>query len=547
MRQATLGTAVALGIAAAAATGPVAAQSKIELVNEDAKGVGLNDETPAQPVGGNPGRTLGEQRRIAYQYAMDLWGALLTSKQTILVQASFSPLECSDDGVILGGANAISQHMDFVNAPLAGKEYPAAMANALAGADLAPGRNDINTVFNSDLATEACGSSEWFYGLYGNADNAKGGSNFLNVIMHEIGHGLGVAGGLSRWGDFLFGSTPAAYNEFSHSRQFGKSINELELDDLEKALTTVGDVTWTGKRANASSRLIADNREFLQVKEPAAAAGLYEFALAAFGKADSQAIQAGDIVLLEDNGAQTSQACGALANAEAVRGKIALIDRGGCEFGAKALNAQKAGAAAVVIANSEDSVFGGMGPGAVGDQVTLPVVSVSLSTGRKLRAGEVKLAGVTVDETQFYGVDASGRTRLYVNTQFEGGSTLSHVDRDMSPNALMEPSETDTLMSHIFVDVTPDMYQDLGWRLNRKGTAVLGGCDTGVPVLRDIGSIPGANLMAHQNVCKVRSRGSRSGYQRCMNDHALKLRDGGHISNAEVHKVRQCLATADRS
>ena len=47
--------------------------------NADAPGVGLNDPTPVAPVGGNPGTTLGEQRRIALHYAADLWGAKLDS------------------------------------------------------------------------------------------------------------------------------------------------------------------------------------------------------------------------------------------------------------------------------------------------------------------------------------------------------------------------------------------------------------------------------------------------------------------------------------
>ena len=55
-------------------------------------------------------------------------------------------------------------------------------------------------------------------------------------------------------------------------------------------------------------------------------------------------------------------------------GKIALIARGTCEFGFKVLNAQQAGAIVAVIYNS---AAGGdnlqsMGPGAVGDQVTIP-------------------------------------------------------------------------------------------------------------------------------------------------------------------------------
>lgn len=60
-------------------------------------------------------------------------------------------------------------------------------------------------------------------------------------------------------------------------------------------------------------------------------------------------------------------------------GKIVMLRRGGCEFGQKALYAEKAGAAAAIIANGYTSASGdacnapGMGSGAVGAQVTIPV------------------------------------------------------------------------------------------------------------------------------------------------------------------------------
>ena len=41
----------------------------ITILNNDAAGVGFNDATPAAPVGGNSGTTLGQQRLIAFQAA----------------------------------------------------------------------------------------------------------------------------------------------------------------------------------------------------------------------------------------------------------------------------------------------------------------------------------------------------------------------------------------------------------------------------------------------------------------------------------------------
>ena len=49
--------------------GQVQAAATIVINNLNAAGVGFNDPTPALPVGGNPGTTLGDQRLFAFTYA----------------------------------------------------------------------------------------------------------------------------------------------------------------------------------------------------------------------------------------------------------------------------------------------------------------------------------------------------------------------------------------------------------------------------------------------------------------------------------------------
>lgn len=64
-------------------------------------------------------------------------------------------------------------------------------------------------------------------------------------------------------------------------------------------------------------------------------------------------------------------------------GKAALIQRGVCEFGVKALNAETAGASFVVVYNSAAGGDGliNMGAGAVGDQVTISSIFVGRTDG----------------------------------------------------------------------------------------------------------------------------------------------------------------------
>jgi hypothetical protein len=122
------------------------------------------------------------------------------------------------------------------------------------------------------------------------------------------------------------------------------------------------------------------------INPPSSAAGTYEAAGAAFGPALTVAGLSGSIVLVNDGaGVSPTDACEPLVGFPA--GAIALIDRGNCEFGFKALTAQNAGATAVIVVNNAPGTPGTMGAGAVGNQVTIPAVQVSQSDGATIKAG----------------------------------------------------------------------------------------------------------------------------------------------------------------
>lgn len=78
-----------------------------------------------------------------------------------------------------------------------------------------------------------------------------------------------------------------------------------------------------------------------------------------------------------------SLGCNALTNGAAVAGKIAVVYRGACEFGVKALNAQNAGAIGVVIINNNGNPVA-MGAGSQGANDTIPVVMIGTADGAKL-------------------------------------------------------------------------------------------------------------------------------------------------------------------
>jgi hypothetical protein len=183
--------AAALALAAASA-----GAANMVLNNVDKPNVGFNDPTPATPEGGNTGTTVGAQRLIAYQKALELWGKTLRSDVTIVVRGSFAPLACSANAGTLAQAGAIQIFTDFKNQPLKDHWYGVALANALAGEDLAfdypdpIDNDDILAAFNGDVGKPGCIEGPgWYYGLDNNATGGR--TDFLDTFMHEVAHGLG--------------------------------------------------------------------------------------------------------------------------------------------------------------------------------------------------------------------------------------------------------------------------------------------------------------------------------------------------------------------
>jgi FG-GAP-like repeat/FG-GAP repeat len=178
----TMTLVVPLGASAAHA-------ATVTIKNIDAIGVGFNDTTPATPVGGNTGTTIGAQRLNAIEFAGKIWGSILVSNVTIEVSASFAPLDCSELEATLGSAGPYTAFRNFTNAPVADTWYPVALANALSGTDLDPLNSDITARFNGAIGTTCLFPQTWYYGL--DAKPGSGQTDFVTVSAHELAHGLG--------------------------------------------------------------------------------------------------------------------------------------------------------------------------------------------------------------------------------------------------------------------------------------------------------------------------------------------------------------------
>lgn len=145
--------------------------------------------------------------------------------------------------------------------------------------------------------------------------------------------------------------------------------------------------------------------EVFHVDAPASVEGFYQTGAAAGGWGAGAVVTdvpvSGEVVIVNDgiDDPFATDGCEDLLNADELVGKIALIDRGGCEFGCKALGAQEAGAIGVIICNFEDAVIG-MAGGACGPQVEIPTLfmsSVSCQTIRQFAGNGLEVTMVTPD------------------------------------------------------------------------------------------------------------------------------------------------------
>jgi hypothetical protein len=453
-------------LAALLASASASGSATITVVNGNQPGVGFNDPAPATPVGGNTGTTLGQQRLMAFQHAADIWGALIDSTVEIRIRATFEALDCTADTAVLGAASPNQVFSDFPNAPLAGTWFPSALANRLAGQDLSSTDDDIVARFNVNLGNTGCFDGiGWYYGL----DNNHGNSiDLVAVLLHEFSHGLGFLTFVSDQG-VEFQNQPDVFER----EIFDDTVNKhwTEMTEAERGVSAVntGHVLWDGPTVTAMAPQFLGGTPALTIDSPASVAGNFVVSTAQFGPDVSEDAIAGQIVAAIDPadaaGMATTDGCTAFSNASVVAGKIALIDRGSCDFVDKSANAEAAGVIAVIIANNVPEGLPPLGVRENAPTIHIPTVGISQADGATIRAalgGSGVTGRIHINARMRAGEGSGGRLKLYAPNPDEPGSSISHWDTSAFPNLLMEPNLTGSL-PHT-VDLTLPLLYDIGWR-----------------------------------------------------------------------------------
>ncbi len=120
--------------------------------------------------------------QAAFQFAVDIWAASIESPVPINISANFSALGAG----VLGSAGAVNYQTTNAAEAMPNVFYPKALVEKLEGMDTSPfgGSNDINANFSNQ--------ANWYYGTDGNTPSGQ--FDFVSVVLHELGHGLGFAG-----------------------------------------------------------------------------------------------------------------------------------------------------------------------------------------------------------------------------------------------------------------------------------------------------------------------------------------------------------------
>jgi uncharacterized repeat protein (TIGR01451 family) len=143
--------------------------------------------------------------------------------------------------------------------------------------------------------------------------------------------------------------------------------------------------------------------------------------------------------------------------------RAALISRGACEFGVKVLNAEDAGAELVIVHNyaGEDDKLIQMGPGAVGDQATIPSVFVGYAAGQGL-LNWYQIHGSASQVTVFVDGQSTSMMRWNFDTLYPGDSGDLYFSMDLDrPGVLMQWFTNTVEISTPLGDVVPEDNSDI--------------------------------------------------------------------------------------
>jgi MYXO-CTERM domain-containing protein len=388
-------------------------------------------------------------------HAFALWEARLDSRVPIEIAFEFTDLGCLNGATILGGASPASAFtgVDPANSDL---YYVSALANSLAGRDLDPGEPDINAQFNSSVDRECrTATGGGFY--YGFDGNAQGAVDFVHVVLHELGHGLGLTSLVNVETGALLMNAGDSYT--ANIRDLSLDTPWLTLSNAQRKASAshVRGVVWDGEQA---ARLVPG---LFAAGDPALT---LEPAVSGFSGAVADVAFAHNSALHPITGELlAAESC---SPRRVAPGTILLFSERCPARLASEAAADSGAAGALVVSTWPFSAPPMPIDREAGDdsELELPVLSIGPADATSLQralAQKTLRATLAGDAKGRIGADAKQRPFLFASQPVSKGSTISHLEESVRPSQLMEPYATDEATHDLTFTVA--LLRDIGWPL----------------------------------------------------------------------------------
>ena len=299
---------------------------------------------------------------------------------------------------------------------------------------------------------------------------------YMNNMMHDL--------------TYLFGFDEAAGNfQFRNYGGQGLGNDDVQAEAVDgggENNANFGTPADGGAPRMQMFRWGRQGGKILNVTAPSPAVGSYFASAAAnWGAPVTEVALSGEVEFANDGTGSADATKGCAPSIVSLDGKIALVDRGVCEFGLKALTAQQAGATACIICNFQEGTAS-MGPGAVGAQVTIPVVMLQKSDCDFLK--QFISNGLTIELVQ---PPVAGPN--FLDGDFDNGIIAHEYGHGISNRLTGGPSNSGCLgneeqmgegWSDFFSLVTSAKTGDLGNKKRGVGTYVVRQGSEGVGIRR---------------------------------------------------------------
>ena len=171
------------------------------------------------------------EAEAAFQFAVDIWANSIESSQPIRINANFAPLNAG----VLGQAGPTNFFTSNAPGALPDVFYPIALWEKLEDRD----SEDPPPFGNSDSVDISCTFSSTFNFYFGTDANPPNGQfDFVSIVLHELGHGLGFVGLASSDGSegTIRVGNPPRPSVYSNFIENGSNTSILGFDDPSMAL-----------------------------------------------------------------------------------------------------------------------------------------------------------------------------------------------------------------------------------------------------------------------------------------------------------------------